>query len=451
MAVTGQNLANANNPTYSNQTLNVTTSTPLETPIGEEGTGVVGTSITSASDPYINSQIQAQNSVTSSLTAQQTGLQNAEAYLDEEITSTSSTGTPDSPNGLSTSLSNLFNSFSAMQDDPNSPSLQQSAVQSAEDLASQFQQVSSQLSGVRNELNDSIQSDVTTANQDLTTIASLNKQIVIAESSGGTANDLVDQREAALEDLSNKVNITTTTNADGSINVSIGNKAMVTDVSQTDSLGTYDASGNGQLMLEANSAPGTALNITGGSIEGSITARDGALSDLQTGLNTLASQLITNVNSIYSQGYDANGDTGQDLFTGTDASDIAVNSSLVADPSLFQYSGSSTPGSTDNSTVVALSELANQNISGLGNQTLSENYDNTVTNLGSAISSVNNQLSTSQSVGDMLTNQRDSIAGVSLDDQMTNLIQYQKAYEASAELVTTVNEMLETVVQMKTE
>jgi flagellar hook-associated protein 1 FlgK len=161
--------------------------------------------------------------------------------------------------------------------------------------------------------------------------------------------------------------------------------------------------------------------------------------------------LITNVNSIYSQGYDANGDTGQDLFTGTDASDIAVNSSLVADPSLFQYSGSSTPGSTDNTTVKELTELSNQNISGLSNQTFSENYDNTVTNLGSAISSVNNQLSTSQSVGSMLTNQRDSIAGVSLDDQMTNLIQYQKAYEASAELVTTVNEMLETVVEMKTE
>jgi flagellar hook-associated protein 1 FlgK len=204
-------------------------------------------------------------------------------------------------------------------------------------------------------------------------------------------------------------------------------------------------------MLQANSASGTALNITGGSIEGSITARDGALSDLQTGLNTLASQLITNVNSIYSTGYDANGDTGQDLFTGTDASDIAVNSSLVADPSLFQYSGSSTPGSTDSSTVLALSELATQNISGLSNQTFSDNYDDTVTNLGSAISSVNNQLSTSQSVGAMLTNQRDSTAGVSLDDQMTNLIQYQKAYEASAELVTTVNEMLETLVSMKTE
>jgi flagellar hook-associated protein 1 FlgK len=448
MAVTGQNLSNANNAAYSNQTLNVTASTPLETPIGDEGTGIQATSITSASDPFLNSQIQAENSVTSSLTAQQSGLQNAEAYLDEEITSTSSSTTPDSPNGLEQSLTSLFNSFSGMETDPGNPALQGTAVQSAVSLANQFQQVSSQLSGVRSDLNSSITSGVADSNQDLADIATLNQQIVEAQASGGTANDLVDQREAKLEDLSNQVNITTSTESNGAIDVSIGGVAMVTGTTQTDSLETYDASGNGQLLIQAKNA-GTQLSLTGGSIEGNITARDGALADLQSGVNTLASQLITNVNSIYSQGYDAKGNTGQNLFTGTDASDIAVNSSLVADPSEFQYS--STGASDDAGTVSALAGLATQNISGLNNQTFSANYAQTVTNLGSAISSVNDQLDTSQSVSQMLTSQRSSTAGVSMDDQMTGLIQYQKAYEASAELVTTVNEMLETLVSMKTE
>jgi flagellar hook-associated protein 1 FlgK len=450
MAVTGQNLSNANNAAYSVQTLNVTASTPLETPIGDEGTGIDATSITSASDPYLNSQIQAQDSLTSSLTAQQTGLENAQAYLDEQITSTGSSATPDSPNGLASSLSTLFDSFSAMENDPSSLPLQQTAVQSAQNLSTQFQQISSQLSGVRDDLNSSIQSEVTDSNQDLATIASLNKQIVEAESSGGTANDLVDQREATLEDLSNQINITTSTESNGAVNVNIGNVAMVTGVTQTDSLGTFDASGNGQLVLQANSAPGTELTgLSGGNIYGNITARDGALADLQTGVNTLASQLITNVNSIYSQGYDANGNTGQDLFTGTDASDIGVNSSLVGDPSEFQYSSTGATG--DNGTVSALAALGSQNIAGLSNQTFSGNYAQTVTDLGSAISSVNDQLDTNQSVSQMLTSQRASTAGVSLDSQMTDLIQYQKAYEASAELVTTVNEMLQTVISMKTQ
>jgi flagellar hook-associated protein 1 FlgK len=190
------------------------------------------------------------------------------------------------------------------------------------------------------------------------------------------------------------------------------------------------------------------LTLTGGSIAGEITARDGALSSLQSGLDTLASQLITQVNSIYSAGYDLNGNTSQNLFTGTDASSIGVNSNLAADPSQFQAAGTA-GASGDNSVVLALAQLGGQNLSGLGNQTFTGSYAQTVANLGDAISSVNNQLDTSQSVSQMLTTQRASASGVSTDQEMTNLIQYQKAYEASAELITTLNQMLQTVVTMK--
>ena len=168
------------------------------------------------------------------------------------------------------------------------------------------------------------------------------------------------------------------------------------------------------------------MSLTGGSIAGEITARDGALASLQSGLNTLASQLITQVNSVYSTGYDLNGSTGQDLFTGTDASSIGVNTNLAADPSQFQAAGTA-GASGDNSVVLALAQLGNQDISGLSNQTFSANYAQTVTNLGDAISSVNDQLDTSQSVSQMLTSQRASASGVSTDQEMTNLIQYQKA------------------------
>jgi flagellar hook-associated protein 1 FlgK len=169
---------------------------------------------------------------------------------------------------------------------------------------------------------------------------------------------------------------------------------------------------------------------------------------LQSGVNTLATQLITNVNSIYFTGYDLNGNTGQDLFTGTGASDIGVNSAVVSDPTQFQASG--TAGAAgDNTTVLALAQLANQNISGLNNQTFSENYAQTVSDLGNSISTVNDQLNSSHAVSQMLTSQRASESGVSIDTEMTNLIQYQKAYEAAAELITTLNQMMQTVVTMK--
>ena len=163
---------------------------------------------------------------------------------------------------------------------------------------------------------------------------------------------------------------------------------MVSGISQTDSLQAFDA-GGGQFLVRAQTA-GTTLTLTGGSIEGEITARDGALATLQTSVNTLASQLITQVNGIYSAGYDLNGNTGQDFFTGTDASTIGVNSAVVDDPSKFQAAGAA-GAAGDNSVVLALSQLANNNISALGNQTFSQNYSQTVAGLGQSLSNVNDR------------------------------------------------------------
>jgi len=446
MTISGQNLSNVNNPSYADEQLDVSDATPVETSIGEEGTGIQMTGISESRNPLLDSQIQAEASVSGSLTAQQTNLQNAEAYLDEQITSSSTSATPDSPNGLAADLSNLFGSFQSLSTDPSNLSLRQTAVQGAQEVTAQLNQVSTQLSTVQADLNTSVQNDVTSANQDLNTIATLNQQIVEAQSSGGSADQLVDQREQTLENLAGLANLSTTTQANGAVDVSIGGVTMVSGVSVTDSLQAYDP-GNGQLQIQAQNA-GTHITLTGGSIEGEITARDGALASLQSGLNTVASQLITQVNTIYSHGYDLNGNTGQDLFTGTNASNIGVNSNVAADPSQFQAAG--VPGAAgDNTVALALAELGNQNITGLNNQTFSANYAQTVSDLGNSISSVNDQLNNSQAVTQMLTNDRASASGVSLDSEMTNLLQYQKSYEASAELISTLNEMLQTAVSMK--
>ncbi len=445
MEVSGQNLANVNNTAYSRQQLVVQTSTPLQTPIGQEGTGVEAAGISQARSSLLDGQIQSEASVSGSLNSQQQALQNAETYLNEQITNTSN-GTS-SPSGLTADLSSLFNSFQSLSTDPTNLSQRQSLVASAQQLSTQFNQVSAQLGAVKNQLNQSIQSDVTTSNQDLAQIATLNQQIIQAQADGGSANDLVDKREQTIEDLASKVNINATAQSNGGVNISIGGVTMVSGETASDSLETYDA-GGGQLLIKAQNA-GTPLTLTGGSIEGNINTRDGALATLQTSVNTLASQLITQVNGIYSDGYDLNGNTGANFFTGSDASNIGVNSALVSDPSQFQASG--TAGATgDNTVVLALAQLANTSISGLNNQTFSQSWAQTVGNLGNAISSVNEQVANSSSVTQMLTTQRASVSGVSIDEEMTNLMQYQKSYEASAQLITTLNEMLQTVVSMKT-
>ena len=439
MAVAGQNMANANNPAYAVEQAVVQTSDPIETTAGEEGTGADVVSISEARNNLLDSQIQAENSATGSYAAQQSALQNAEAYLGEQLTNSGSSAA--SAGGLAAMLSNLFNSFSSMTTGTGNPA---TVVQAAQEVATQFNQVSASLGQVRGNLNTSIENDVASCNEDFSDIAALNQQIVLAEAGGSTANNLVDERQQKIEDLAGKFSISTTAQPDGSMDVFVGGGAMVTGGNVVDELHTVDL-GGGQVVVQDNHDAEPPL--TGGSIAGNITARDGALAGLQSSLDTLAGQLITQVNTIYSAGYDAGGGTGQVLFTGTAASNIGVNSALVADPTQFQ--ASSAPGAGGNTQIaLALANLATQDNPALGNQSVTQSYAQAVSNLGNAIDTATDRLNTSQAISSSLANQRSSQSGVSIDQEMTNLMQFQKAYEASAQLVAALNTMMQVAIDM---
>ncbi len=441
--VAGQNLANVNNSAYSRQVVVEQAATPVETSAGQEGTGVDVVAIQQIRDSMLDNQIQGENSITSFLQTQQTALQTAQSDIGEQLASTSSTDTDSvgSTGGLDSGLSTLFNDFQTLSTDPSFTANRQTVISQAQQVAAQFNQVDQSLSGLKSQLNQSVQTDVGSANQLLTQIAGLNQQIMLAQgSSGGTANDLVDLREKDLESLSNLVNFQPVANSDGSVNVVVGGQLLVSGSSVQDTLQAYDA-GGGQMLVGTSANPGTPLTLTGGSIQGAIDTRDNALTSLQGGLNQLASQLITQVNAVYTTGYDLNGNTGADLFTGTDASDIGVNATLASDPSTFQAAGVS-GASGDNQVAVALAQLGSASQSSLGNQTFSGSYNATITDLGTALSNANSNLSDQQAVQSMLSEQRTSVSGVSLNDEMTNLMTYQQAFEASAELVNTINTML---------
>jgi len=257
----------------------------------------------------------------------------------------------------------------------------------------------------------------------------------------------VDSREQALENLAGLANIQTNTNANGTVDVSIGGTQLISGDQTLDTLQAYD-SGNGQFLVRTTTG-GTPLTLTGGSIQGTIDARDGALKTLRDGLDTLASSLISQINGIYSSGYDLNGGTGATFFTGTDANTMAVNSSLQTDPSLLQAAG--VPGATgDNTVALALAKLGSQSIVGLGNKSFTDAFGAQVGSFGFSLSNANTEVANQGAVSQMLQNQRDSVSGVSLEEEMANLITFQQAYAASSKIITTVDQMLQTVISLKT-
>ena len=450
--VAGQNIANVNNPAYARQRINIETGVSLPTAAGPEGTGANVVSIQQLRDIFVDGSMQNELSVGSYWNTQQQALEFAQGSLGEFIdrqaqglSGSASAGATGAAQGLGDQLSGLFNAFQAVATSPSTMPERQALLAQAQTVASRFNQISSQLSSLRSNLNTSISNDVDSANKLLGDVANLNQQIHAAEAGGGMANDLRDLRQQKLEELSQLANIQSSTASDGTVTVSIGGATLVSGHQVQDRLQAYDA-GGGQVLVRTKTG-GTALTLTGGSIKGAIDARDGGLATLQTNLNTLASNLITTVNNVHRTGFGLNGTTGADFFTGTDAASMGVNSALTNDPSLIQAAGAAgSPG--DNTVALALARLATQSVAGLGNQTFSGAYSQAVASLGQSLNDANTQSANSSAVQNMLSQQRDAVSGVSLDEEMSDLMRFQQAYAASARIVTTVDTMLDTLIKM---
>jgi len=450
--VTGQNLANVNTPGYTRQTVDIQASPDISTSVGPEGTGAEVTSIQQISDALLNGQIQSHQSVSGYWNSQQTALQSAQTNLDEFLngtgssSSSSSSSTDTTDSGLAGQLSGLFNDFSGLAAAPTSSTARQAVVNQAQTLATTFNQVDSQLGNLNTSLNSSVTDDVSSANGLLSQIASLNSEINMAQSGGGTANELLDTRQQDLNNLSQLVDLQTSPGTGSAVDVSIGGQTLVSGGQTLDTLQTYDP-GNGQLQVETATSQ-TPLTLTGGTIQGTIDARDGALTTLRSGLNTLAATLITQVNDTEQTGYTPTGAPGVNIFTGTGAGDIAVNTLLVNNPGLLPSSASASDPS-DNSVALQLAGLATASQSALNNQTFGGAYSQTEAGLGDALQTANDEVTNQTAVTTMLQTQQSDVSGVNVDQEMTALMSFQRAYEASAQLVTTLNTMMGDTLSMK--
>jgi flagellar hook-associated protein 1 FlgK len=440
--VAGQNIANVNTPGYSRQRVDITTTGDVATAAGMEGTGAQAARIQQVVSDLLNGQITSNASDLGYQQGRQSALQSLQDAFGETLT-TDTTGT--SSTGLSKQLSDFFSAMQGVATTPNSLSARQALIGAAQGVTTMFNNISKQFSDLKTSLNTSLSSDVDSANKYLAQIASLNGQIYSAEFSGGTANDLRDQRQLALENLSKLSNFTTSTNASGQISVTIGGQTLVNGAQLADSLKTYDA-GGGQLLLQTATG-GAAITLTGGQMQGTISARDNELATAASNLDKLAAGLSSAVNNIHVIGFSPSVTSGQSFFNGSSAAAISVNPALVNDPMLIQASSS---GMSGNGAALQMAQLADSAQTSLNNETFANFYGDTLGSAGSALNDANTQATNQQAVADMLTTQRGAVSGVNIDEEMTNLLTFQRSYSASAELLKTVDQMIQTTLQLKT-
>jgi flagellar hook-associated protein 1 FlgK len=447
--IAGNNLANASNPIYARQRVKIVSAVAIPTDKGPQGSGAEVGRIEQVRDYAIDKQLVVEKSVTAFLEAKQRGLQMAETSLGQTLDRQSiNAGDAYSTFGVSEGLTDLFNSFQSLSVTPTSTAERQTTLYNAQKLSDKFRSVDRRLEDLRESLNKEIKVDIVNANANLEQLAYLASSIGNTELVEGAANEVRDVMQFTLENLSQYVNLTTTTNEDGKMSVFIAGEEFITDNVLTDIMKVVtNADG---YHSAASAGNGTALNLSSGKIAGAIAARDGATVNMRSSLNTLAAELITQVNTLHNTGYDLSGNNDNTLnfFTGTGAADISVNSTLKDDPRKLQMSAAADEVG-DNTVARSLANLNQSDYNNLNAMGFTEHYGNTVSSFGQELSLVNVQLNDQRMVQNMLQKQRDSVQGVSIDEEVANLVIFQRAFQASARLITTMNTLMGDVINMQ--
>jgi flagellar hook-associated protein 1 FlgK len=425
---TGQNIANANTPGYSRQRVDMTERDPLTiqslsnvTGAGSQlGLGVDITTISRVRDQFLDVQYRGQNTQTSGDNTASTLLGQVQAALNEPSSS-----------GLSGALTQFWSAFNALASAPTNQGALQAVLGAGQTVATglgtlsnELTTLESQVTGQYNSLTDPNSGPIASdANQ----IAALNTQIAQAQVNGLNPNTLFDKRDQLIDDLSQYSNVNVTTQPNGMVNVSFGNAAKaaaggVTDATPLVNGGSVDLTDN---LTDAN------LSGTGGTVGALLglydfTTGQGKIADYLSTLNTVTNTLVTSVNGAIASA-DSAGATAPPFFTGTTAATIAVNPAL-------------------SSATAPYTQAEAQAVGALRGQSADQAYNAFVTQIGSDVQSTQSAQQTAQSLLSAISNQRQSVSGVSLDEEMTNLITYQQAYQASARVMNAINETLNTLI-----
>ena len=432
ITVTNNNIANVNTPGYARQIADLS-SVAISGSGGNEDDGVSFNGFTVVRDQLLQIGINGKTSDASSLSTQSSSW----AQIENAFSSTSS--------GVGASLSSFFSNLSGLSTSPQDAAARQTAYSSAASLVDAFHQAASTLSTAQSDADANVTGIVTEINQLTQQIATLNTQLSDAPEStqgGGTVQNQVDQLTTKLAQLTG----ITSTATESTPALATADGSPLVSGSQSYALTTAVGSDGVNHVFNAQGQDITS-QISSGSLGGALTMRDSSIPGLSAQLNTLASQFASAVNSAQTQGYDANGNAGTAMFS------VPSTGSAAAGFSLAMANGSAIAASSDGSTGSSgnLSKLlAVQSQTLPSGQTPSDAYAGFVQSLGSSSADVSSTLTATNASLQQLQSQQSAESGVSVDEETTNLLRYQQAYSAAAQVINTVNTLFETLLNMST-
>ena len=418
--VTNNNIANANTPGYSRESVVLTAAPSYGTGMG---TGVLVEGYQSVRDELLQGQILQQTQSQGSADAQLSTLQQVQTVF---ASSTSDIGSQ---------MSTLFASLSSLSTNPSSTTLRQAVLTAGQNLATAFNGASSSLTSMQASLNNQVSQDVSQINSLTRQIAALNPQIAAKTAAGQDPGTLQDQQDQLAVDLSKLTGVSVTKSDDG-ITLTTENGTPLVVGSNSYNLQTTTGS-DGMVHVLANSGADITSTLTGGDLGGTVQTRDQSIPGVLDQLDTLASQTAAAFNAAQSKGYDASGATGSKFFnvSSTVAGAAATLSLALSSPKQIAASSDGSTGSNGNLTAFAAIQTSKLP----SGQTPTDAYSSLVYHVGTLTSSASTAAVATAASLQQLNDQRSSVSGVSIDEESTNLIRFQQAYEAAAKVVNTVS------------
>ena len=443
--VTGNNIANVNTPGYSRQRLNMSSDAPISTSIGPVGGGVKANEVERVYDRFLGVQINNETQ----------GLGQWEAYKDSlervEMVFNESGGY-----GLNQVMSEFWNSWQDLTNNPTGSVERTVLLGNSEMVAATLSQNYEDLQQIQRDIDLNIEGAVETINRLSENIVDLNEKIIQMEAGGHTASDYRDQRDLVLKEFSELIDIDSFEDATGAVTISVGSGQALAEGTHTYKLSTQpDVSGHQDITWVDSSGNSVIItnDISKGKLKGWLDARDVDIDDSLNKLDTLAQNLMTEVNALHASGYGLDGSTGNDFFTGAaTAAGIKVNPLIANDTNLiaaaegFNLVAGDKPG--DNGNAIAIANLQEKKTMNGNTATFDAYYDSMVSDAGLAVQKATSYYDHQSQMVLQMENYRESISGVSIDEETVNLIKYQNAYQAAAKLISTADEMMQTVLNM---
>lgn len=453
LSTAGHNIANKSTEGYSRQRVDMVTNEPVGEGKLRIGMGARAGLVTRTNNSFLERQLEREGNSLGYLDSRSEMLGRVEQVYNEQVNK-----------GLNHSLGQFFNSFRELSNNPESLATRTQVKESAMGLANDFKKVHEQLSQIQDDGDFRITTKVAEINQLTREISNINEKIQSVELGGVPANDERDRREVLLKQLGEKINIRyAESKKDGQLTITAGNTAvLVSGQSQRDLIAmpspAREGKGEGAVDIFYKSTDNSnpirvTEQMTGGEMGGILEVRDKVVGSLKDGMDEVAYQLATEVNRAHAQGFDRAGRTGNVLFEqpldSADASfRMKVSDGVLND--VGRIAAAAEPGAAgDNRMANILSGLEYKQVMDGGTATFNDFYASLVGRVGIEAQRANSAHEAQKDVVGQLKNLRESISGVSLDEETTKMIEFQKAFDASARLVKTADEMLDTVLRLK--